>query len=111
MEGAAKVAEANSVTSLMVIVFGFFFQAEDGIRDVAVTGVRTCALPIFFAAHMAEMKVLSHEANSLTGERLRKVNAIKRRYVDLLEGLLEDVAPDESAVDRKIGRASCRERG
>src|SRR2546429_194104 len=29
----------------------FFFQAEDGIRDVAVTGVQTCALPIsFFAA-------------------------------------------------------------
>src|SRR5205809_2789658 len=27
------------------IVF-FFFQAEDGIRDVAVTGVQTCALPI-----------------------------------------------------------------
>src|SRR2546422_5795439 len=29
-------------------VFFFFFQAEDGIRDVAVTGVQTCALPIFF---------------------------------------------------------------
>src|SRR5216684_6149389 len=28
-------------------VFFFFFQAEDGIRDVAVTGVQTCALPIF----------------------------------------------------------------
>src|SRR2546429_7133754 len=27
----------------------FFFQAEDGIRDVAVTGVQTCALPIYFA--------------------------------------------------------------
>src|SRR2546422_3457786 len=27
-------------------VFFFFFQAEDGIRDVAVTGVQTCALPI-----------------------------------------------------------------
>src|SRR2546429_660419 len=27
----------------------FFFQAEDGIRDVAVTGVQTCALPIFLA--------------------------------------------------------------
>src|SRR2546422_4012284 len=26
---------------------GFFFQAEDGIRDVAVTGVQTCALPIY----------------------------------------------------------------
>src|SRR3712207_7403283 len=30
----------------MVIVF-FFFQAEDGIRDIGVTGVQTCALPIY----------------------------------------------------------------
>src|SRR2546422_7978891 len=28
-------------------VLFFFFQAEDGIRDVAVTGVQTCALPIW----------------------------------------------------------------
>src|SRR5699024_11244512 len=28
-------------------VFFFFFQAEDGIRDRNVTGVQTCALPIF----------------------------------------------------------------
>src|SRR3989449_11144504 len=28
-------------------VFFFFLQAEDGIRYVAVTGVQTCALPIF----------------------------------------------------------------
>src|SRR5207248_5859416 len=28
-------------------VFIFFFQAEDGIRDRTVTGVQTCALPIF----------------------------------------------------------------
>src|SRR5207237_6303686 len=27
--------------------FFFFFQAEDGIRDSSVTGVQTCALPIF----------------------------------------------------------------
>src|SRR3712207_3888035 len=27
----------------------FFFQAEDGIRDIGVTGVQTCALPIFLA--------------------------------------------------------------
>ena len=25
----------------------FFFQAEDGIRDIGVTGVQTCALPIY----------------------------------------------------------------
>src|SRR3712207_7664087 len=29
----------------MMIDF-FFFQAEDGIRDIGVTGVQTCALPI-----------------------------------------------------------------
>jgi TetR/AcrR family transcriptional regulator len=54
----------------------------------------------FFAAHMAEMKVLSHEANSLTGERQRKVNAIKRRYVDLLERLLKATAPEDPAAHR-----------
>src|SRR5256884_3735760 len=31
---------------LWVCWYFFFFQAEDGIRDVAVTGVQTCALPI-----------------------------------------------------------------
>src|SRR5256884_4966043 len=33
------------------ITIFFFFQAEDGIRDVAVTGVQTCALPISFDAN------------------------------------------------------------
>src|SRR5256886_12232937 len=28
------------------LIFFFFFQAEDGIRDLTVTGVQTCALPI-----------------------------------------------------------------
>src|SRR5438445_10647074 len=28
-------------------MFFFFFQAEDGIRDIGVTGVQTCALPIY----------------------------------------------------------------
>src|SRR2546429_9913302 len=32
----------------MIVGMFFFFQAEDGIRDVAVTGVQTCALPISF---------------------------------------------------------------
>src|SRR2546422_11246573 len=31
---------------IAITLFFFFFQAEDGIRDVAVTGVQTCALPI-----------------------------------------------------------------
>ena len=34
------------MSSVLLIVF-FFFQAEDGIRDYKVTGVQTCALPIW----------------------------------------------------------------
>src|SRR2546429_7307947 len=37
--------DVETVESCMSFAF-FFFQAEDGIRDVAVTGVQTCALPI-----------------------------------------------------------------
>src|SRR3989449_2311266 len=39
----------------------FFFQAEDGIRDVAVTGVQTCALPISFpqAFSLAKQEALA----------------------------------------------------
>ena len=33
-------------------VWFFFFQAEDGIRDYDVTGVQTCALPIWLLAGM-----------------------------------------------------------
>src|SRR2546427_1016723 len=34
----------------VLVSFFFFFQAEDGIRDLTVTGVQTCALPIFLRA-------------------------------------------------------------
>src|SRR2546430_9208624 len=36
----------NMINSYMIYIFFFFFQAEDGIRDLTVTGVQTCALPI-----------------------------------------------------------------
>src|SRR5438132_5746724 len=42
----------------------FFFQAEDGIRDHCVTGVQTCALPIFLiypSQYVAEEKRQIHE--------------------------------------------------
>src|SRR6266540_1764913 len=35
-----------SFVSISFLIFFFFFQAEDGIRDRDVTGVQTCALPI-----------------------------------------------------------------
>src|SRR5690606_39729317 len=62
--------------SLFLIVF--FFQAEDGIRDFHVTGVQTCALPIFdppadrrrAAALSSPFRVLAwgHEARTLHAE-------------------------------------------
>src|SRR3712207_4165388 len=36
-------------------MFSFFFQAEDGIRDIGVTGVQTCALPILSVGHAASL--------------------------------------------------------
>src|SRR2546430_5516540 len=35
-----------SISGELVLYYIFFFQAEDGIRDLTVTGVQTCALPI-----------------------------------------------------------------
>src|SRR2546426_3334703 len=42
---------AHLSLSLVSPLFFFFFQAEDGIRDYKVTGVQTCALPIFEAGN------------------------------------------------------------
>src|SRR2546427_3276843 len=36
-----------SIVLYLFSCFFFFFQAEDGIRDLTVTGVQTCALPIY----------------------------------------------------------------
>src|SRR2546430_2401357 len=55
-------------------VFFFFFQAEDGIRDLTVTGVQTCALPIFYSGLrgvgktvlLMELDVLATEAGWAT---------------------------------------------
>src|SRR2546427_7413728 len=41
----------------MYLLFFFFFQAEDGIRDLTVTGVQTCALPIYKAVAAAAVKI------------------------------------------------------
>src|SRR5256886_9735185 len=47
-EGAVKrYTQVCSRTPRSPALLLFFFQAEDGIRDLTVTGVQTCALPIF----------------------------------------------------------------
>src|SRR5256886_6200759 len=41
-----------------LFLFFFFFQAEDGIRDLTVTGVQTCALPIY--DHVAQQAAIAN---------------------------------------------------
>jgi AcrR family transcriptional regulator len=45
----------------------------------------------YFASHMAEMKVLSHEAGGLSGEFLQQVNDMKREYTRALMDVLAEV--------------------
>src|SRR5690606_40644177 len=71
----------------------FFFQAEDGIRDFHVTGVQTCALPIF--AEEGAAVTDHHQADGDEHEAATLVVA---------------TAAGHHAV-AQIGRASCRERG
>src|SRR2546430_6875502 len=42
----------------------FFFQAEDGIRDLTVTGVQTCALPILTTFSFAKIAIWSQLAST-----------------------------------------------
>jgi AcrR family transcriptional regulator len=56
---------------------------------------------VFFADHMAEMKVLSHEADSLTGSAAAAMRAKKKEYSALLAelvGAVTDASPEECAV-------------
>src|SRR2546429_4624701 len=60
----------------------FFFQAEDGIRDVAVTGVQTCALPIYaFGVQVAAVESVldSHDAPMIDGGGRDRDRARDRR--------------------------------
>src|SRR3712207_8601259 len=41
------------IVNVLIVRYFFFFQAEDGIRDIGVTGVQTCALPIFLKLNPA----------------------------------------------------------
>src|SRR2546430_4935057 len=45
--GGAQPRGARMLCEVCSIGWFFFFQAEDGIRDLTVTGVQTCALPIW----------------------------------------------------------------
>src|SRR5439155_6970839 len=72
----------------------FFFQAEDGIRDGHVTGVQTCALPIFISNFKEGLSVLEY-FNSTHGARKGLADtALKTANSGYLTRRLVDVAQD-----------------
>lgn len=56
----------------------------------------------FFAANMAEMKVLSHEAESLTGQMYERVADKKRQYTRLVRRILAEVHQQRGDMRKKI---------
>src|SRR2546430_12222112 len=85
----------------------FFFQAEDGIRDLTVTGVQTCALPIFAAC------VALRRAFQLLVFPDSAVPNCPLEYHPAGSSFLGTTTRRNSlnkTLRMKIGRASCRER-
>src|SRR5690606_40757235 len=66
----------------------FFFQAEDGIRDFHVTGVQTCALPIFLKiANLwtQDLLNLKQKIETISGETFN--SCLLNLYHDGSEGM------------------------
>src|SRR2546429_4322855 len=90
----------------------FFFQAEDGIRDVAVTGVQTCALPISSEAELGAVvgEAVNPEAHSHVVEE--DVTRLEDGFVqahDAVRALPVYPALELPAVKSSVARAKGRE--
>src|SRR2546429_6966610 len=109
--GSAQV-EVRSIVGDYGFIF-FFFQAEDGIRDVAVTGVQTCALPIYGDLPEEGLRQADHEAEADRddGHVHRVVEGVLVVGLDAREAehqrrALEDLLRSE---ERRVGK-ECRSR-
>src|SRR3712207_7138618 len=90
------------------LLFCFFFQAEDGIRDIGVTGVQTCALPIS-GAHQDRGE--EDDVEAVAQERVVDVpGAVEFPQTVVRHGGIARREERPQLVRRQIGRASCRER-
>src|SRR5690625_6585576 len=72
---------------------GFFFQAEDGIRDGHVTGVQTCALPIWTIAGGCgveeAIRIFKEHENLISG--LVRLPVIQDKYPEFGEGVVKSL--------------------
>src|SRR5260221_4056303 len=100
----------------IALCVAFFFKAEDGIRNPCVTGVQTCALPIYrlHAERLADD--LGHRDGGARDHRPGAQRAVDRRQSVAAHPRRRHVPGDLCAagagqpLGREIGRASCRER-
>src|SRR5690606_40672444 len=93
------------------------FQAEDGIRDFHVTGVQTCALPIWLQLTGLD-RLAQNNAASADGlldfiDGITIDNARGKLIFPVVEPFGKDLEAKFSTTEldlKEIGRASCRER-
>src|SRR5437016_7568661 len=93
----------------------FFFRAEDGIRGWSVTGVQTCALPIYCPGFPAEgfAPSLQSESEAIGAARKALRDAgLGPAHLQATRGAVSWHVEALPVADpaRQIGRASCRER-
>src|SRR5256886_3816567 len=97
----------------IVCVLCFFFQAEDGIRDLTVTGVQTCALPISNMLALSWLNLLSgHELPSLAGQDSSDLSAPIKRLHRPRQLQRRSPVPFQHGIrseERRVGK-ECRSR-
>lgn len=85
-------------------------QLREDLRDVSDPGERLHILIRnhlgFFAGNMREMKVLSHEGETLEGEFGTHVLGQKREYAEIVQDILAGLAPDRGAADLRVATFS-----
>src|SRR5256886_10526752 len=87
----------------------FFFQAEDGIRDLTVTGVQTCALPISLRVSPRPGGAPDTACPGSSVAPGHAVSGAPPGRGDTRKGKGRGISDGEA--EGEIGRASCRERG
>src|SRR5260370_26703050 len=90
-----------SLVLLYFTFFFFFFQAEDGIRDSSVTGVQTCALPIFEHRVRRLLDALAQAVEPRPGGELPRVKPL--RPFDLTLGIGQAAEQNFGKRVRRIG--------
>src|SRR5256885_4302644 len=87
-----------------------FFQAEDGIRDYKVTGVQTCALPIFGGCESSLVRLHPHVRIDVAQAIARRIDFRAADRGRAVENLSLQIREIDGIEVHQIGRASCRER-